>query len=281
MAQLSGAAALTEAELRRSFEEAQRQADTVFAQYQLSQLLALGGDLALIAGSRHRRAGPRERRRRGRRLARGPGEGGLRLVASEPLPGEVPGPAIPAQLPVRGRRGGLGSRPGLARRLARRAPGPGRGRAGCPGGRVPRPAPGGRRAAAGRSGPPPGPRAPRAGDRLPGRPAARGAGGGAGAPRGDPRQHDRGDRRGGRAATRGAGQPRRGAAPRWAGAAGRGDLRDGAGLRGRRGAAVRRTMPVRGGAGRPGGAGRGGAAHDPRGRDGGPGRGLVLGHGRA
>ncbi len=44
-------AALTEAELRRSFEEAQRQADTVFAQYQLSQLVALGGALPLLTAS--------------------------------------------------------------------------------------------------------------------------------------------------------------------------------------------------------------------------------------
>ncbi len=46
-----GTSALTESELRQTFEEAQRQADTVFAQYQLSQLLALGGQLPLMAGS--------------------------------------------------------------------------------------------------------------------------------------------------------------------------------------------------------------------------------------
>ena len=46
-----GVSALTEDELRRTFEESQRQADTVFAQYQLSQLLALGGDLPQMATS--------------------------------------------------------------------------------------------------------------------------------------------------------------------------------------------------------------------------------------
>lgn len=51
MGQPSGMAALTEAEVRTSLDEAQRQADTVFAQYQLSQLLALGDDPALMAGS--------------------------------------------------------------------------------------------------------------------------------------------------------------------------------------------------------------------------------------
>jgi len=46
---LPRAGGLTEAELRRTLDEAQRQADTVFAQYQLSQLLALGGELRLLA----------------------------------------------------------------------------------------------------------------------------------------------------------------------------------------------------------------------------------------
>jgi signal transduction histidine kinase len=43
--------AVTAAERRRIFEDAQRQADTVFAQYQLSQLVALGGDLGVMAAS--------------------------------------------------------------------------------------------------------------------------------------------------------------------------------------------------------------------------------------
>jgi signal transduction histidine kinase len=38
-------------ERRRIFEDAQRQADSVFAQYQLSQLVALGGDLGVMAAS--------------------------------------------------------------------------------------------------------------------------------------------------------------------------------------------------------------------------------------
>ncbi|MEO5964974.1 MAG: hypothetical protein ABIR11_05870, partial [Candidatus Limnocylindrales bacterium] len=45
------AVAMTAAERRRIFEDAQRQADTVFAQYQLSQLLALGGALPIMAAS--------------------------------------------------------------------------------------------------------------------------------------------------------------------------------------------------------------------------------------
>ena len=141
MAPLSGTAALTEAELRRSFEEAQRQADTVFAQYQLSQLLALGGDLALIAGSVIGELVRASDAVAGALWLAAPGEGGLRLVASEPLPERGPGasPSRPASRPRPLRRTGLA--PGLARRLARRAPGPRRGRAGRPGGRVPGPAP--------------------------------------------------------------------------------------------------------------------------------------------
>ena len=38
-----------EAERRRSFDEAQREADAMFAQYQLSQLLASGDDLEELA----------------------------------------------------------------------------------------------------------------------------------------------------------------------------------------------------------------------------------------
>jgi len=45
------AVAMMAAERRRIFEDAQRQADAVFAQYQLSQLVALGGDLPVLARS--------------------------------------------------------------------------------------------------------------------------------------------------------------------------------------------------------------------------------------
>ena len=45
------AATIVASERRRIFEDAQRQADSVFAQYQLSQLVALGGDLAVMASS--------------------------------------------------------------------------------------------------------------------------------------------------------------------------------------------------------------------------------------
>ena len=40
-----------ERERRRSFDEAQREADSIFAQYQLSQLMASGGSLAGLAKS--------------------------------------------------------------------------------------------------------------------------------------------------------------------------------------------------------------------------------------
>ncbi|HET7828585.1 MAG TPA: ATP-binding protein [Candidatus Limnocylindrales bacterium] len=43
--------AVTASERRRIFEDAQRQADSVFAQYQLSQLVALGGELRAMAAS--------------------------------------------------------------------------------------------------------------------------------------------------------------------------------------------------------------------------------------
>src|SRR4029453_7243406 len=43
--------AALERERRRSFEEAQREADALFAQYQLSQLIASGGGLADLAAS--------------------------------------------------------------------------------------------------------------------------------------------------------------------------------------------------------------------------------------
>ena len=99
MAPLSSTAALTEAELRRSFEEAQRQADTVFAQYQLSQLLALGGDLALIAGSVIGELVRASDAVAGAVWLTPPGEGGLRLVASEPLPEETRRPSIPPSFP--------------------------------------------------------------------------------------------------------------------------------------------------------------------------------------
>jgi PAS domain S-box-containing protein len=99
MAQPSGTSALTEAELRRSFEEAQRQADTVFAQYQLSQLLALGGDLALMAGSVIGELVRASDAVAGAVWLAAPSGGGLRLVATEPDPDAVPGPAIARSFP--------------------------------------------------------------------------------------------------------------------------------------------------------------------------------------
>jgi signal transduction histidine kinase len=92
----AGTGALTEEELRRSFEEAQRQADTVFAQYQLSQLLALGGDLPLMAGSVIGELVRASDAVAGAMWLAAPGEDGLRLVATDPEPGPIPGLPIPA-----------------------------------------------------------------------------------------------------------------------------------------------------------------------------------------
>src|SRR5437764_8846937 len=48
-AALTGRVAALERELRRAFDDAQREADAMFAQYQLSQLLASGGRRAELA----------------------------------------------------------------------------------------------------------------------------------------------------------------------------------------------------------------------------------------
>ena len=77
-------AALSESELRRSFEEAQRQADAVFAQYQLSQLVALGGALPLLAGSIIAELVRITDAQAGAIWLARPGRSELRLVATEP-----------------------------------------------------------------------------------------------------------------------------------------------------------------------------------------------------
>ncbi|HEX5829155.1 MAG TPA: hypothetical protein VFY23_16635, partial [Candidatus Limnocylindrales bacterium] len=96
------AAAITATERRRIFEDAQRQADTVFAQYQLSQLLALGGDLpgmtASVIGELVRASDAVA----GAIWLTGPGAGELRLVATEP--DLLLGPSGPAATRTRGRR---------------------------------------------------------------------------------------------------------------------------------------------------------------------------------
>ena len=79
-----GASALTESELRRTFDEAQRQADTVFAQYQLSQLLALGGDLGQMAASVIGELVRASDAIAGAIWLAPPGESELRLAATEP-----------------------------------------------------------------------------------------------------------------------------------------------------------------------------------------------------
>ena len=55
-----------EDERRRTFEEAQREADTMFAQYQLSQLLGLGDDLGTMTRAVLPSSFAHERRRGGR-----------------------------------------------------------------------------------------------------------------------------------------------------------------------------------------------------------------------
>ncbi len=84
-----GASALTEDELRRTFEESQRQADTVFAQYQLSQLLALGGALPQMAASVIGELVRASDAKAGAIWLAQPGGRELRLAATEPnlLPG--------------------------------------------------------------------------------------------------------------------------------------------------------------------------------------------------
>jgi signal transduction histidine kinase len=79
-----GASALTEEALRRTFEEAQRQADTVFAQYQLSQLLALGADLPAMTTSVIAELVRASDAVAGAIWLSDPGESGLHLVATEP-----------------------------------------------------------------------------------------------------------------------------------------------------------------------------------------------------
>lgn len=89
-----GASALTEDELRRTFEESQRQADTVFAQYQLSQLLALGGALPQMAASVIGELVRASDARAGAIWLAQPGERALRLAATEP--NLLAGPGRPA-----------------------------------------------------------------------------------------------------------------------------------------------------------------------------------------
>jgi signal transduction histidine kinase len=79
-----GTSGLTESELRRTFEEAQRQADTVFAQYQLSQLLALGADLPHMAASVIGELARASDAVAGALWLAAPGERGLRLAATDP-----------------------------------------------------------------------------------------------------------------------------------------------------------------------------------------------------
>ena len=91
MAAASGPTALTTAELRQLLEDAQQQADTVFAQYQLSQLVALGGDLPLMAASVIGELVRASDAVMGALWLAAPAGRELRLVATEPGIAEAPG----------------------------------------------------------------------------------------------------------------------------------------------------------------------------------------------
>ncbi len=80
-----------EAERRRIFEDAQREADTVFAQYQLSQLLALGGELPEMAAAVISELVRDSDAVAGALWLAAPGARYLELVATEPpaAPGDV------------------------------------------------------------------------------------------------------------------------------------------------------------------------------------------------
>jgi signal transduction histidine kinase len=91
MTPLPGAYALTEDELRHTFEESQRQADTVFAQYQLSQLLALGGALPQMAASVIGELVRASDAVAGALWLAQPGDRELRLAATEPDRASGPG----------------------------------------------------------------------------------------------------------------------------------------------------------------------------------------------
>jgi len=81
-----------ERERRRAFEDAQRQADALFAQYQLSQLIASGGNLPDLAASVLNEV-LRLADAAGGALWLGTDEAGMSLVA---VAGDVSDPAPPA-----------------------------------------------------------------------------------------------------------------------------------------------------------------------------------------
>lgn len=90
--------AILEAERRRAFEEAQREADTMFAQYQLSQLLALGRTLEQMAPSVVRELVCSSEAVAGALWLTPPGSTTLRLVAEideATGPGSGPGRRVP------------------------------------------------------------------------------------------------------------------------------------------------------------------------------------------
>ena len=239
---------VTAAERRRIFEDAQRQADSVFAQYQLSQLVALGGDLGvmaasvigelvrvsdavagalwlvLAAASTHALRLCADGARRARPY---PDAVAVSRTGSRPWPRRTRGsrPSGWHGVTLDERREIGDDEPGSRTVGLHRAP-----------------AARGRLAAAG---PDPAPRArpPRARDRVPRRPAARHARRRAGAPRRDPRRRERRDRRRGRRAPRRPGQPRRLVAPRRAPGGPAGDLPRAPGLRRRASGPARRPAP--------------------------------------
>ncbi len=87
--------AALEADRWRSFEDAQREADTMFAQYQLSQLLASGGSVAELSAAVLDELLRHDEAQAGALWLTPPGGGLLTLVAAAPGPG-ASGPGAPA-----------------------------------------------------------------------------------------------------------------------------------------------------------------------------------------
>ncbi len=93
--------AILEADRWRSFEDAQREADTLFAQYQLSQLLASGADVADLASAVLDELRRHDRARAAVLWLTPPGDGPLSLVASvgDDRAASAPPPAPPHRFP--------------------------------------------------------------------------------------------------------------------------------------------------------------------------------------
>ena len=126
------AATIVAGERRRIFEDAQRQADSVFAQYQLSQLVALGGDLGVMAASVIGELVRVSDAVAGALWLSSPRDRVLRLCATEPDAGSYPDAAPrargrsrpwPTRTPGSARAAGTASRSTSGARSATTSPG--------------------------------------------------------------------------------------------------------------------------------------------------------------